>query len=784
MLSKRIETMRDRLRSTTPTICIHRARIATEFYEKPSVEPFIMRRARLFKEVMKKKKIFIDDDALIVGNIASRRRAVPVFPEMITWLPEAVETFDTREFDPFQYMPGEKEELREIAKAWRGRTFGDYTNSQISEEEAMLAEIGIMTRGVAQASTMCHAPDYANLVKRGYKYYIEECKRRIAEIDDVDIETLDKKMTWEAMLIALESIVAFAHRYAELAEELASKAEEENEKERLLLIAENCRIVPENPPETFLQAVQMLVITHDALMIENNGYLHTFGRFDQYMYEFYEKDIANGVSEEYISDIIHEFKLKIEEMWYLRDEFESAAYPGCALYMHIMLGGIKADGRDGCNPLTRLILRGMEDLQTKEPCVSFRYHDNVDEETFRLAIAVALKGGSHPAFFNDRNCIPALMQLGFTKEEAAEWAIIGCTEPVVPGKSDYQSVMGYFNSIKVFEITLYNGKDPVSGLQVGPQTGDVGEFTTIEQLKEAYLEQQRYFIKRFVYRFNKVVSCHAYAIPTLTASCFTEGCIEKGKVLQSKGCDHRWSVVALTGLANIADSFAAIQECVFNKKYLTMNELKELIETDFDGRENMRQLLINKAPKFGNDNESVDVFAKFVVEELDREIKKYKDGRDGQLISLCATQSYNVLLGKMISATPDGRHAFTALADNASPMIGMDVCGPTAVVNSLNSVDPLIPQGGMLLNQRFDPDIVKGEKGIDILETVLRAHFGKNGSHMQINVVNDEVLRDAQKNPDKYRNMLVRVAGYSAFFVDLEKGIQENIIQRTIQKSV
>lgn len=784
MLSKRIESIRDRLRNTVPTICIDRARIATRFYEQPSVEPFIMRRAELFRLVMENKEIFIDDDALIVGNIASRRRAVPVFPEMMTWLPEAVETFDTREFDPFKYMPGEKEELRVIAQRWKGRTFGDYTDSQIAEEEAKLAEIGIMTRGVAQASTMCHAPDYANLVKRGYRYYIDMCKERIAEIDDVDIETLNKRMTWEAMLKSLEAVITFAHRYADLAEQLAAKTEDVKEKERLKLISENCRVVPENPPKTFLQAVQMLVLTHDALMIENNGYLHSFGRFDQYMYEFYERDIANGVSEEYIADVIHEFKLKIEEMWYLRDEFESAAYPGCALYMHIMLGGVKADGTDGCNELTRLILRGMEDLQTKEPCVSFRFHDGVDEETFRLAIKVALKGGSHPAFFNDKNCIPALTRLGFTEEEAAEWAIIGCTEPVVPGKSDYQSVMGYFNSIKVFEITLYNGKDPVSGLQVGPKTGDVRNFTTIDQLKEAYLEQQKYFIKRFVYRFNKVVSCHAYAIPTLVASCFTEGCIEKGKVLQSKGCDHRWSVVALTGLANIADSFAAIEKCVFDEKHLSMTDLMKLLESDFAGKENMRQLLINKAPKFGNDDEEVDKYAKFVVEELDKEIKKYKDGRDGDLISLCATQSYNVLLGKMISATPDGRHAFTALADNASPMIGMDVCGPTAVVNSLNSVDPLIPQGGMLLNQRFDPDIVKGEKGIDILETVLRAHFGNNGSHMQINVVNDEVLRDAQKHPDQYRNMLVRVAGYSAFFVDLEKGIQENIIQRTIQRSI
>lgn len=300
-------------------------------------------------------------------------------------------------------------------------------------------------------------------------------------------------------------------------------------------------------------------------------------------------------------------------------------------------------------------------------------------------------------------------------------------------------------------------------------------------MKEAYLKQQEYFLRRFIVLFNKMVSCHAYAVPTITGSCFTHGCIENGRVLQQKGCDKRWSAIAVTGLANIADSLAAIEECVLNKKYLTMAELLDLLETDFEGKENMRQLLINRAPKYGNDIEAVDKYAHFVVKSLDDEGKKYTDGRGGELTTVWATQSYNVVLGRKIGATPDGRRAFTAMADNVSPMIGMDTNGPTAVVNSVNAVDSTIPQSGMLLNQRFDPAIVKGNKGIDILEAVLRAHFNKKGDHLQINVVDNETLRAAQKEPEKYRNMLVRVAGYSAFFVDLEENIQENIIQRTLQ---
>jgi pyruvate-formate lyase len=782
MLTPRIERIRDRIRNTTPTICLDRARIATEFYKTPSVEPYVRRRAELFKLVNETREIYIEEDSLLAGSIASRTHAVPVFPEMMNWLPEAVETFDTRQFDPFQYLPGEKDELREIANTWKGHTFGDYTDAIMTEEEQELVRIGIFTRGIQQCSTMCHAPDYKNLVKRGYRYYIDKCKEQIASLNDqMTIENTDQRIKWEAMITAMESVITLAHRYADLAEEKAASCTDAAQKKMYETIAENCRVVPENPPQNFTQAVQLVLFTHDALMTENMGYIHALGRFDQYMYDFYKKDIANGVPEQDIADIVHELKLRIEEMWYLRDEFESGAYPGCALYIQMTLGGQKADGSDACNELTRLILHGMEDLQTKEPPVSFRYHDNVDEETFRLAIKVALTGGSHPAFFNDNNAIPALMKLGFTLEQAREWCLLGCTEPIVPGISDYQSMLGFFNTIKVFEVTLYGGKDPVTGKQIGPVTPEAKDFKSMDDLKEAYLTQQAYFIKRFVEKFNRMVSVHAYTMPTLVASAFTQGCIEKGKLLQDKGADYRWDAVAITGLANIVDSFAAIEECVFNKNYITMPELMDLLKTDFEGKENLRQMLIQRAPKYGNDIEQVDKFAQFVAGSVDTEIKKYRDGRDGSFISVCATQSYNVQLGKNITATPDGRHAFTPLADNASPMIGCDTCGPTAVVKSLDSIDQGNLQAGMLLNQRFDPQIVKGEKGIDILETVLKAHFHMKGSHMQINVVDNETLRDAQKHPGKYRNMLVRVAGYSAFFVDLEKNIQENIIERTIQ---
>lgn len=706
---------------------------------------------------------------------------------MSGWLRDEWDILDQREFDNFQFVsPDEKEELAAILKEWEGRTFEDLTAIQYSQEELDALEVGVMTKGVSKQSTMCMNPDYPEMVKVGYRYYIEECREKLEtlEREEMTLEKMNQKYTWQAMIIAMEAIIDFAHRYADLAEKMAAECTNEKQKTELLTIAADCRVVPENPPQTFQQVLQLILITHCAIMIENNGYHHPIGRLDQYLYPFYEKALAEGESEESLTDLLHEFKLRFEEMWYLRSAGEAEAYPGCALYMHIVLGGMKPDGTDACNDLTRLILRGMEDLQTKEPCISFRFHDDVDEETFRLAMKVALNGDSHPAFFNDGANVLSLQELGFSLEEARDYSLVGCTEAIVAGKSDYQSNTGFFNTLKVFELALNDGKDPVTGKQIGPHTGDERTFTSLEELKKSYLVQQEYFVKMFIKMFDKVVSCHAYACPTITGSCFVEGCIDNGRVMQQAGCPHRWGAFGVTGLANLVDSLAAIEECVFNKKYLTMSELMDLLETNFEGKEELRQMLINRAPKYGNDIEQVDKFTEFVAKSINDEAKKYRDARGGEFDIVFATQSYNMVLGKIIGATPDGRKAFTPVADNASPMIGMDVCGPTAVVKSVNSGKRCNAQGGYLLNQRFDPYIVKGEKGIDVLETVLRAHFGNEGEHIQINVVDNETLRDAQEHPENYRNLLVRVAGYSAFFVDLEKSIQENIIERTVQATV
>ena len=548
-------------------------------------------------------------------------------------------------------------------------------------------------------------------------------------------------------------------------------------------MAENCRVVPEFAPKTFHQGVQLVWFTHLAFMLEGNGHNHCLGRFDQYMYPLYQADLARGVSEDFMSDLVNELKLKVSELKIYRPAMEAQSYAGCPLWMHMFLGGQLQNGKDACNGLTDLVLHSIIEMPTKEPAMSFRYHNNINRSTLRLALECIRKGNSHPAFFNDNICIPNLLSMGYSVKEAREYCVCGCVENMVPGITDENANVGFFNPYKILEITLNNGVDPVSKKQIGLQTGDVRAFTSMDQLTGAFRAQLHYFAQAWLNVFARVVSCHAYLLPTLTASCFTQGCIDKGKYLQQGAAPHSFSVCAVTSPANVADSLAAIDVCVFRDKYMTMRELMDLLACDFEGHENMRQLLLNRAPKYGNNDPIVDDYARELADWLSDELQYngLDDGHGARYTIVVSTQSYNVTLGEQIGAMPDGRHAFTPQADNASPMSGRDTNGPTAALSSIAHSDLFMYQTGALVNQRFDPALLKGEKGLDILESILRGYFEQYGEHVQINVVDTETLRAAQENPKDYQNILVRVAGYSAYFVELERKIQDDIISRTLQ---
>lgn len=785
MLTPRIERLNDKVRNTLPTIDLDRAKLMTEFYSQPSMDNYVIHRAKAFAYFLERKKIFIDEDSQLVGHVGDKFQAVPLHPEATKWLYDDFDTLDCRISDHLKFnSEEEKQELKEIVTKWHGHTFGDYAASLEDPDVKEMLDALVFTHGVSNQSTMNHSPDYDNLIKLGYRHYIDACKENLANFQCNDVYDMEKRVNWEAMIIVMEAIINFSHRYADLAEKQAAECKDEKRKEELLTMAECCRTVPEYPAQTFQQACQMVWITHLCICLEAVGGDHCLGCFDQYTYPFWQKESAAGKDEVYFQEFIHEFKLKVAELWNIRQYKESIAVPGCPLWMHVMLGGVKEDGKDACNEVTDIFLRCLLDLQTDEPCISFRYHQNVNEETFRLAIRAARDTGGHPAFYNDDSAILYLLSLGFTLKEARNWGICGCIEPIVVGKTDFQSNSGNFNTNKVLEIALHDGVDPLTGKQLGPKTGKAADFKSIEDVKKAFEIQLDFFMEKLIRMHNTTIGAHAVMFPTITASCFSQGCIEKGKTLQQKGSDHHYTTVSIASMANTIDSFAAMEECVFNKKYLNMEELVHLLDTNFEGAEDKRQMLIHRAPKFGNNIEQVDKYGYYVVNRIDESLHRFRDAHGGQWTSLHATVVYNVEMGKKVGALPDGRLAHTPLADNASPMIGMDVNGPTAVVNSLACCDEMLPQSGMLLNQRFDPAIAAGEKGLDIIETVFRAHFAQHGYHIQINVLDDETLLAAQKEPDKYQNIVVRVAGYSAYFVELGKEIQDNIIARTIQQGL
>lgn len=781
MATERIEQLKDKLLSTKPGICLERARLVTEFYKQVSMDPVILRRAKLFRFLLEKKSIYIDDEAILVGSQSSRYRACQAYPEVCEWYYDDVDYFEERTTDKFQFLPGEKEEFREIVRQWKGHTFGAYSSSQVAPEVWDMVDAGIFTVGSRNCSTGSHVPDYEQLMQKGYRGVIKELQEKLDGLTDMDLEHHQKKVVWESMIIVLEAMIAFAHRYADLAEQMAEETEDSIRKQQLITMADNMRRVPEYPPENFYQAVQLVWFTHLGLVMEVNGQDHGISRFDQYMYPFYCKDKEKGVSESFFLELIEELRLKVAEILVLRNHIEAEAYAGNPMWFHMVIGGILPNGKDGCNELTDLVLQSIMDVPTKEPCVSFRYHDNVNQKTLRLALEAARQGTGHPAFYNDKVTIQTVLSLGATIKEARNLGFVGCVEAIVPGKTDFNANVGYFNTIKILELALHDGYDPVLGKQLGPHTGDASKFTSMQQVLDAYLIQEQYFMKAFVTSFNKVVCAHSQALPTVFASCFVEGCKEKGRVLQQAGAKIRASTAAITSIANTVDSLAAIDTCVFQKNYLSMEQLLTCLDTDYKDNEMTRQLLLNKAPKFGNDKDEVDSYGHWLMEKVNEDLQQYQDGRGGTLTTVFATQSYNVVQGRYVGATPDGRHAFTPTADNASPTCGADVQGPTAVIHSLAKIDQVLAQNGVLLNQRLDPAIVKGERGLDILESIVRSYFDLYGEHIQFNVIDTETLRKAQQNPEEYKSIMVRVAGYSAYFVELDRAVQEDIINRTVQ---
>lgn len=786
MLTKRVEKLRDTMRETKPHICIERAELMTEFYKKCSCDAPVIRRAKLLKYLLENMTVYIADDELFAGNQAAEYRGVPVFPEFgANWIIDTINTFSTRPTDPL-LISGEKEKrLAETLEFWKDNSFKELVDEKLTPEVLEAERLGVLSVGSRTTSTGHVVPNYPKILKLGLRGIIENAQKKICGVEFVNHDTQRQIEFWQGVIIACEACIAFARRYVKLAKEMAEKETDAVRKAELRQMAANCENVPENPPQSTYEALQFFWFMHLIMQIETNGHSIGLGRFDQTMYPYYKKDLEEGnITFDQCVEMIECIWIKITEIIKVRDDFDAQAFAGYPMWQNCAVGGVTPEGKDAVNEFSFCVLQATRDVKTTQPTISFRYHDNIDQDFFKKALIMIREGLATPAMFNDKLIIPLVLSKGATIKEARDWSIEGCVENYVTGKTDGRPVVGYINTVKLVEFVVNDGIDPLSGKQVGLKTGDPNSFQTFGEFMDAYRKQMEYFTKLMCDAYNIVGACHATMVPALLSSALVDDCIEAGKSLQEGGAKYNFSGSFITALANAADSMAAVRKFVFDEKKIGFDQLKKAMAEDFENDESLRQMLMNNAPKFGNDDDYVDEIARQIVESAADEIEKYPDSRNGRYVLSVLSQSFNVLQGKSVGATPDGRHAFEALADNGSPAASRDVNGPTAALRSVSKIDQFRPLIGTLLNQKFDPVIVKGEKGLQILGTLVKSYFDEYGEHVQVNVVDEATLRDAQVHPEKHRNLMVRVAGYSAYFIELDQDVQENVIARTSQQGL
>ncbi|MGE4354112.1 MAG: formate C-acetyltransferase/glycerol dehydratase family glycyl radical enzyme [Oscillospiraceae bacterium] len=781
-MTDRIKKLKDTQNKVRPSLSAERAKLATYAYERCAGEVPILMKARMLSYILENMKIYISDGELIVGNHTDKPRCAPVYPEFSSgWIIDQIDAFPLRHSDPLQVSPEDRQALLELLPKWKGRSLDEIVEAVLPEVTKNAESRGVMTVGNRDCATGHILPDYKNLINKGLGACREDCAKHIAETCVDSKEKQEQVDFWSACIIVIDAAAAFAGRYSRLAANMAEEETDPARKNELVEISKICTKVPLYPPETFYEAIQFIWFIHLVVTIETNGHGNSFGRFDQYTNKFYVDDLKAGrITEARAIEILECFFIKTTDIIKLRDSFYSESFAGYPVWQNLIVGGQTRQGGDATNAVSHLVLKANADVQTSQPTVSVRYFDGLSKELIKESLIMIQQGMATPAFFNDKLVVPIMMEkFGTDIEEAREWGIHGCVEPCIAGYTDGRPTVGYVNSLKCLELAMHDGVDPVTGEQLGVKTGDFLTFSTLDDLQNAVYTQIDYFVDLMLRGFNQVGAIHATRQQVPFGSLLTGNCIENGKSLQCGGAKYSESGAFICGIGNTADSLAAIDTLVFQKKVVDAEHLLKCLKNNFSGEEQTRLILLNKAPKYGNDDDYVDGLASDLLRRYRESISRYRDSRGGKFTAVVESQSLNVSQGKCVMASPDGRFAAQPLNDNCSPVMGRDVNGPTATVKSVSKLDQMNAQDGCLYNIRFDPRSVKGDKGRGILTGVIKTYFDSLGEHIQINVIDDETLRAAQREPENYRNLLVRVAGYLAYFTELDRDVQDNMIART-----
>jgi formate C-acetyltransferase len=791
--SPRVERLKNAILSSVPEIDAERAVLVTKAYQETEHLPMIIRRAKALEKILNEMTIVIRDDELIVGNQTVKPRSAPVFPEFsCKWLLDELDSLPKRTGDVFLVSEETKATLREVLKYWDGKTVNEYAASLMPTPVKDAMNAGVFTVGNYFFNGVGHiCVDYAKVLQKGFKGIAEEALEEAKKLDITNPDDHKKLQFLNAVVITSNAAINFAKRFAAEARRLAAIEKNPQRKAELEKIAENCEWVPANPARSFYEALQSFWFVQLIIQLESNGHSISPMRFDQYMYPYYAADIASGkITKEEAQELLDCLWVKFNDINKVRDEGSTKAFGGYPMFQNLIVGGQTPDGRDATNELSFMCLEATAHVRMPQPSISIRVWNKTPEDLLLKAAEVSRIGLGMPAYYNDEVIIPALVNRGLTLEDARDYGIIGCVEPQKMGKTEGWHDAAFFNMAKVLELTIYNGECPndctkcsvkCSTKQLGPKTGEFTSFKTFDEFMEAFRQQMAYFVKLLVIADNAVDLAHAQKAPLPFLSSMVADCIKRGKSLGEGGAIYNFTGPQGVGVANVGDSLAALKYLVYEQKVISPVELKEALQKNFEGKEDLRQILLTRAPKYGNDDDSVDLLAREAALIYCREVEKYTNPRGGHFQPGLYPVSANVPLGAMTGATPDGRLAGTPLADGVSPASGRDLEGPTAAVTSVAKLDHHIASNGTLLNQKFHPAALAGESGLRNLASLVRTFFDQKGLHVQFNVVSKDTLLDAQRNPERYRSLVVRVAGYSAFFTALDKAIQDDIIARTEQ---
>lgn len=828
--SPRIQKLVDALYEHMPVIESARAKLITESYKETEGEPIITRRAKAFAHILHNIPIIIRDNELIVGSSTIAPRGCQTFPEFsYEWLEAELDTVATRTADPFEIAEETKAELKEADKYWKGKTTSELATSYMAPEAIKAIEHNIFTPGNYFYNGVGHVTvKYWEVLETGFEGIMEKARKELDGCSVGDGNYARKSHFLEAVILSCKAVIDYAGRYAKLAQEMAAQTSDPVRKQELFVIAENCSRVPAKGAQNFYEACQSFWFVQQLLQMESSGHSISPGRFDQYMYPYYKKDMEAGtITREFAQELMDCIWVKLNDLNKCRDAASAEGFAGYSLFQNLIAGGQNKEGEDVTNDLSVMCIQASMHVHLPAPSLSVRVWNGSPHEFLIKAAELTRTGIGLPAYYNDEVIIPALQNRGLSLEDAREYNIIGCVEPQKAGKTEGWHDAAFFNMCRPLELVFSNGMD--KGEMVGIPTGDVTQMKNFDEFFDAYKKQMEYCISLLVNADNAIDVAHAERCPLPFLSCMIDDCLKEGKSVQEGGAVYNFTGPQGFGIANMADGLFAIRKLVYEDKKVSMKELKEALAWNYDkgldaqsagdmtemimkamqkagrnvdastaegllktfmgmkpGEQKTQRFkeihdMIDEVPKFGNDIPEVDYFAREVAYTYSKPLQKYNNPRGGKFQAGLYPVSANVPLGGQTGATPDGRYAHTPVADGVSPSAGKDVKGPTAAATSVSRLDHFIVSNGTLFNQKFHPSALSGREGLEKFVALIRGYFDQKGMHMQFNVVDRQTLLDAQEHPEKYKHLVVRVAGYSALFTTLSRSLQDDIIRRTEQ---